>query len=190
MVLSRVTSQPASEPVSVSEAKEHMRVETALDDSYIGVLVTAARKWAENYCRRGFVTQTWESTFDAFEDGLELPGGTLQSITSVQYYDANSTLQTLSTSVYAADVLSVPGKLRLKTDQDWPDVSGAWNSVVVTYVVGASAGSVEAPVKQAIMLLVSQMYEHRTPEVIAANISHVSFAVEALLSPYRLVKVA
>ena len=56
-------------------------------------------------------------------------------------------------------------------------------------MVGTSVANVPAPIKQAILLLISQMYEHRTPEVTGAVVSPVVFAVDALLAPYRMVMV-
>jgi hypothetical protein len=59
-------SPPAEEPVSLVEAKLHLRVETSDEDTLIGVLIAAARIAAENECRRSFVTQQWTLYLDAF----------------------------------------------------------------------------------------------------------------------------
>ena len=42
MALKLITA-PAAEPVSTSEAKSHLRVDTTADDTYIGTLMTVAR---------------------------------------------------------------------------------------------------------------------------------------------------
>ena len=102
----RVTSAPASEPVTTAEAKEHLRLETALDDVYVASLIVAARRHVEQVCRRGLVTQSVELMVPKFPetcyqlyDGvtlpqqetlkgtLELPFGQLASVTSVKYID-------------------------------------------------------------------------------------------------------
>jgi hypothetical protein len=59
-------SPPANEPVSLMEAKLHLRVEHDDEDLLIGVLIGAARIAAENECRRSFVTQQWKLFLDAF----------------------------------------------------------------------------------------------------------------------------
>ena len=59
-------SPPTDEPVSLVEAKLHLRVETSDEDLLIGVLIAAARIAAENECRRSFVTQQWTLYLDAF----------------------------------------------------------------------------------------------------------------------------
>jgi uncharacterized phiE125 gp8 family phage protein len=47
---------------------------------------------------------------------------------------------------------------------------------------------VPAPVKHAVLLLVAHLYEQRTPEITGTIVAKVAFAVDALLSPYRLVR--
>ena len=47
---------PAVEPLTVAEAKLHLRVDISDDDTYIGTLITAAREWVENYLDRTLIT--------------------------------------------------------------------------------------------------------------------------------------
>lgn len=180
---------PSSEPVTLEEARAHLRLDDTTEDVYVEGLLRGARQHVEEVCWRGLVTQTWELVLDAFpdEDEVELPKGNLASITSVTYVDANGASQVLATTEYVADAVSVPGKLRLAYGKSWPSTRGQWDAVRVRYVVGWSVAQVPQPIKQALLLLVSQMFEHRTPEVSGTIVSKVAFAVEALLAPYRLV---
>jgi uncharacterized phiE125 gp8 family phage protein len=188
-VILRLTTPPVSEPVTLAEAKAHLRLETTADDATVVADILAARQHVEQVCWRGLVTQTWEAVLDAFPgDVIELPQGHLVSIASVKYIDTAGAEQTLATTEYEADTSSVPGNLRLAYDKSWPDTRTQWNAVVVRYVVGWPVADVPQPIKSAILLLVSQLYEHRTPEVLGAIVSKVNFAVNALLAPYRLVR--
>ena len=54
-----LVTAPTEEPVSLAEAKLHLRVDYTNDDVLIGALITAARQHAENDTRRALVTQTW-----------------------------------------------------------------------------------------------------------------------------------
>jgi uncharacterized phiE125 gp8 family phage protein len=184
----RLITPPASEPVTLAEASAHLRLEHHLDDDYVAALIKAARKWAEAVCWCGFVTQTLELVLEEFpdDDELELPKGALASIASVKYIDVNGVEQTLASTEYEADTANVPGMLRLAYGKVWPSTRDQWNAVVVRYVVGTAVDAVPEPVKQALLLLVSQMYEHRTPEVTGASLAQVQFSVDALLGPYRL----
>lgn len=62
----RLTQAPTVEPVTLAEAKLHLRVDFADDDALITMLISAARAHAENVCRRAFVTQKWDLFLDAF----------------------------------------------------------------------------------------------------------------------------
>ena len=55
------------EPVSVATAKAVHRIEDGGDDAYLALLITAARSYAETFCRRSFLTgETWALTLDFF----------------------------------------------------------------------------------------------------------------------------
>lgn len=186
----RLVTPPAAEPVSVDEAKAHLRLETTADDTYVTELISAAREWVEGHCWRGFVTQTWELVLEQFPDcdHIVLPKGQLDSIVSLTYVDADGVTQTADPSLYVADTVSKPGRLVLAYGESWPSTRCQWDAVKVQYKVGVGASSVPKSVKQAVLLLVSQMYEHRTPEVSGTIVSKVQFAVESLLRRHRLVR--
>ncbi len=177
--------------MTLAEAKTHLRLEHGMDDAYLtGITIPAARAHIEEVCWRGLVTQTWELVLDEFPDAdeVKLPYGNLASVTSVSYVDDDGATQTLATTEYVTDTASEPGRILLAYDKSWPTTRAQWDAVVIRYVVGWAVASVPAPIKHAALLLISQMYEHRTPEVAGTIVSEVRFAVDALLGPYRLVE--
>ncbi len=195
---------PASEPITLAEAKDHLRLESDLDDAYVEVLISAARSHVEQACWRAMVTQTFDLVLDGFRGEdlagapmpcrpyLELPRGNLGEIVSVIYIDAAGAEQTLSTSAYEVDTVSRPGRIRLAIGQEWPSTqSPKWDAVRIQYTVGwdfvAEVWQGPTPLRQAMLLLISQMYEHRTPEVFGST-SQIQFAVDSLLRPYRLAR--
>jgi uncharacterized phiE125 gp8 family phage protein len=187
-VLARLVTAPATEPISLAEAKAHLRLETDVDNPEVSSMIQGARQYAEEVCWRGLVTQTWELILAEFPSCGEtrLPRGNLASITSVKYIDGSGVEQTMSSGDYEADTASVPGKLKLGYGKSWPAARSQWNAVKIQYVVGWSAALVPQPIKNALLLLISQMYEHRTPEVIGASVEQIQFSMDALLAPYRL----
>jgi uncharacterized phiE125 gp8 family phage protein len=77
-----LVSEPAAEPISLIEAKEHLRVDGNDDDMLISSLIVAAREYAESICRRVFVTQSWKLILDAFPS----PSA---SLSEANYYGQN-----------------------------------------------------------------------------------------------------
>jgi uncharacterized phiE125 gp8 family phage protein len=194
----RLITAATEELVSLPEAKAHLRLEHDLDDRAVGDLITSATRYLEEVCWRGFCLQTWERTESRFpadvcfsfeRQGLELPMGNLVSVTSLKYIDPDGVERTaVQGTDYVVDTDNVPGRVRLAYGLSWPSVRSQWDAVRCRYVVGWSAANVPRPLKQAALMLVSQMYEHRTPEVTGTIVSAVQFAVNALIAPYRLVR--
>lgn len=217
----RVVIEPAVEPVTLTEAKKHLRLEVNDDDADVMRMIVAARQHIEKVCWRGLVAQTLELTLPGFYEQIAdspawsmrffrqdrpvpLPGGHLTAVDElptespalttpvrwVKYLDAaEGALQTLSPSAYEVDSAARPGALRPIYGGQWPDTLDRWNAVTIRYVVGWKAASVPGALKQAILLLVSQMYEHRTPEVSGTIIARVNFSVNSLTEPFRFSRV-
>ena len=191
MALKLITA-PATEPVTSTEAKAHLRVDTTADDTLIGTLITAARQHVEAHLRRALITQTWELVTDAFPVGdvLRLPLPPLVSVTSIKYTDEDGAESTLSSGLYVVDTDSTKGRVVLKNGETWPSVTlAAANGVRVRYVAGyGEASAVPRPIRQAILLLIGTMYENRESVLVAqgVTVAQLPFGVDALLMPYRI----
>lgn len=61
-----LTVAPALEPLTLAEAKAHLRVDFVEDDTLISALIVAARQRAEVITRRALITQSWQLVLDAF----------------------------------------------------------------------------------------------------------------------------
>lgn len=183
---------PAEEPATVAEAKAHLRVDTAEDDTLIGYLITAAREHVESHCRRALVTQTWDLFLDDYPAGDEiaLPWPRLRSVESIQYHKEDGTSATFSSSNYAVDTASEPGRVALASGASWPTAElRPVNGFQVRFQAGyGAAGTVPRAIKQAILLIVGALYENREQIVVAqgVNISALPFGAWALLGPYRV----
>jgi uncharacterized phiE125 gp8 family phage protein len=88
---------PAVEPVTLAEAKQHLRVDTDTDDGYISSLITAAREWCEAYCDETFIHAQYRMTLDSFPIEIELPrppmatSGTVTAVSITYTIEDNST---------------------------------------------------------------------------------------------------
>lgn len=134
----RVSTAPVCEPISLVEAKAHLRVDTSDDDTLITNLIRAAREYAEDFQNRAYVDRTYELLFDnAIPATIEPPYPPLVSVSSITYVDTAGDTQTVTASVYDVDDKSEPGRIYEAYGQTWPSaIRAVNNTIAVTYVAG------------------------------------------------------
>lgn len=183
----KVVTPPAVEPVTLQEAKDHLRVDTANEDALISQTIVAARKWCEAYSGLAFVTTVFDYYGDRLPALFELPRAPLQSVESIKHLDADGVLQTVSSSVYRVDAISAPARIALGYGQYWPDTQAVVNSVVVRFTAGYGDAAADVPenLRQAILIMTAELYEQRQQSV-AQTLQQVPFTVRALLDTDRV----
>lgn len=211
------TVPPATEPVTLDEAKLHLRVESSVtsDDTLITALIQAAREYVENRTGRGLITQTRECYFDSYPgeriagywwdrfpvhirrayfqplstEEIRLPGAPFQSLTSISYTDTAGATQTLDPSYYVVDDSVEPVRLALAYGKAWPATLAQANSVSATYIIGyGTASAVPESIKAAMKLIIGDLYDSRSASLNAKVYENP--AVEAILFPYVLTHIA
>jgi len=190
-----VKTAPAAEPLTLVEAKLHLRVDADDEDSLITALITAARQWAENYCRRSFVRRTLELRMDCFPAEIRLPRGPVSEVTSITYTDQDGAAATLGAGRYQVDLYGIPPRIVPVFGAVWPVPKyGALNAVVVEYVAGFAPGAasptdhaenVPGPIKAAMLLIVGHLFRNRE-QVSAVALQEAPFAAKMLLAPYEI----
>lgn len=190
IVYSKVTTEPAAEPISLDEAKLHLRVDHSADDSLIGILIQTAREIVEAHTNRSLITQTRVIKLDNFPclGTIRLTHGPVQSL-SITYYDQDDASQTLASSEYWEDFDSNIPRVVVKTS--WPATEDKPNAVTITYVAGYGddSDSVPAAIKQAMLLILGHLYENRQQVIVsgtAIGALEIPFGATVLLSPYVL----
>lgn len=188
-----LVTPPALEPVSLEEAKAHLRVDGDDEDVLIANLITAAREWAEAYTDRAFITQTWDATFDdGFPACVELYHPPLIGVTSVTYVDGFGVSQTLAADQYRVDAPAgpkpFPGRVSRAYGVSWPSTQPVNDAVSIRYQAGygGAAEDVPAAIRSALLLLIGELYKTREDTVTGTIISSVPMGVEALLWPFRV----
>ncbi|MFA5866914.1 MAG: head-tail connector protein [Actinomycetota bacterium] len=187
---SRLITAPTIEPVTLIEAKAHLRVTTTDDDTYISSLISSVRSYVETTAiRRALITQTWEAYFDDFDDELLLPYPRLQSVTSVKYKDTAGVETTLAATEYIADILTEPGRVVLAYGKSWPSTSlYPVNPITIRYVAGYGVAATAVPeeIELAIKIMVAHFYEARELFAVGTIVSKIPFSARNLLAPYRI----
>ena len=167
---------PSGEPVTLAEAKLFARITTATEDQLVTDLIVGARKLAEEWLNRSFITQTWDLFLDCFprdtnwyDEAIILPRPPIQSVTSVKYTPYNAGIVTVSSTDYyldnASDNHGSPREARVMpvVGKTWPsDRLRVLNGVEVRFVAGYGvAASVPEHIRAAINQLVAFWYQNR-----------------------------
>jgi len=188
---------PTVEPVTLAEAKSHCRIDTDTDDAYIGNLITAAREWCEQYLDRTLVHTQWVMRFDKFPSSgiepVELPrppmvsSGTATAVSIVFTQEAGQT-STYSTAEYRVDRNATPGTILPQYSYTWTPHRQDDNAISVTWWAGygSTGASVPAPIRHAMLMLVSHWYETRGATVSTGAVPQdVPFGVRSLLDSMK-----
>jgi uncharacterized phiE125 gp8 family phage protein len=185
-------------PVSVADAKEHLRiVDTTEDDAYVGQLVDAATTWCEDYCDRTFADKEYTVAFDDFfGTRIELPRPPVRlnavssgATVTISYVDTGGATQTLTfsqsgTQEFRLDRDHVPALVYPLYLGVWPSVRLDDKAVQITYLAGyGGAANVPTPAKHAIKMLVGHWYLSR--EAVGNAGQNVPMGVAALLEPLK-----
>lgn len=172
---------PTSEPVTVDEMREHLRVGEEVSTGYIQDLIAESRQYIEDMTGIAMISQSWkmvidrwpsngEPWWDGVRDGaiselygqgstLVLPRYPLLSVTSVTTYDEDSNSTSVAVSTFDIDTVSKKGRMTLKKGATWPVALRANNAIEIVFVAGYA--DVPAPLKRAIKSMAAYMYRHR-----------------------------
>jgi uncharacterized phiE125 gp8 family phage protein len=197
-----VTTEPSNEPISITEAKSHLRIDWSDDDTYLATIITSARQWMEKVLRRALITQTLKATLTLPQQtqgilsgpigcmsyGIEIPRPPLISIPSVEAETKVSTWQALTSgSDYALDSDSEPAKIYLAVSAFslWSallNFPGAKPRIRVTYQAGygATSDKVPAAIRSALLQAIAYLYENREDPVIPDSFIPMQYKVMRL----------
>ena len=186
-----LTTAPAAEPISLAEAKAHLRIDADDEDALIASLIAAARMFVERTLGVALITQDWSYFLDFWPRStcVTLPVLPVQAVDAVTLHDAQGGASVLDAESYAVDVLSTPARLVLKSAAP-AVVTRELNAFEIAFAAGYGdeASDVPAPIRQALTLLVAHWFERREPVVLGASAQEVPATVAGLLLPYRRVR--
>lgn len=205
-------SHAATDYVSLAEAKQHLRVTSTADDTYISNLLSMAIDACGQYLGYSVRKASVQYGFDSLVgqpaimnpvNGTEQPVGNLLripsrviSLTSVQYVDDNNTAQAFTDYIVSPQPLGTYGRTIFITSAPSSTTDDV-TKYLVTVTEGfelATATGVDAgllfpqAIKFAALLLVGQMYDNRQATANTSQNSAMEYGIEFLLQPYRAIQ--
>ena len=166
----KVITPPATEPLALDLAKQHLRIDGTDDDALVTSLIKQAREWCEDYQGKKYITQTLELGLDAFpdKDYVEFRAcSPVQSVSSVKYTDSDGIEATLDAANYILDADSFVNRLVLGYNKTWPTATlKPVNGVRIRFVAGYGDAATDVPEsgKWAMVLHMRLLYDDYKPE--------------------------
>jgi len=184
----KVVTPATTNPITLTEAKTHLKVDTTADDTFITNLIKSATSSAEEYTNRFFITTTIQQYGDKWDDISNLFKSPVHSVSHIKYVDPDGTLQTLSTNVYFVDDVNKPARIGLKPNQSFPTIIDRLNAVYVEYRVGTAAGpdEVDEGIRQALLLTIGNWYQNRQAVVTGTIATELPMNAKFLLDQYKI----
>ncbi len=193
--LTPVAEGSDAQVVTLEEAKSHLRLTHDDEDDRIMAEVDAAIGWAEDYTARPIRRSQYLLTLDDFQtidyrQSIRLQGF-VYSVDTIQYRDANGTLQTIdgpsaSPGPAVYEVLKGQHSTLIceATGQSWPALNEYMDAIRVTFTAGWIATDVPYQIRQSILLKLGSLHWRRAPG--DDDDGGIDNAAQTLLSPWKL----
>ncbi len=183
-----LVTPPQAEPVTLAEARAHLRITHADEDPLIGGLIAAARRLAEARTGLCFIRQVWMLFRDDWpQDGIiELPVSPVLDVEELAVFGEDDQKAVIEPAHYVLDAAGRPARVMLRGSRIWQPPGRAMNGIALTIEAGFGAAphSVPEPLRLAMLQLVAHWYENRGTDAPPAP----PVMVDALLAPYRSVR--
>lgn len=202
----KLVTAPADNPVTLAQAKAHLREDSDDFNDQIEAFIDAATAYADGpmgFLGRALIDQTWDLYLDAFPAvsvvgtrnvyAIEIPLPPLIEVVDVFYLDSNGVEQTFDAASYTVDDSSEPARIVLGSTGSWPTIQEAANAVRVRFRAGyldqgvsPAVESVPGTIKAAILIMVGDLYQNRESSVIGQTVTKIPWSAEALLRRHRI----
>lgn len=180
-VVWRVVTPPEAWPVTLAQAKAHLRVDISDDDALITALIAAASQYVEEAAGVSTTPRVMEALLTRWPSPglLRLPRPPVASVAWVRYTDASGAQVDMPPTEYAVRAEGIWAR-------KWPSAAlsdAVEHPITIRYTAGSA--DTPAPVRHAILLLIGHWYEHREAAVSGHMSRDIALGVDALIAPYR-----
>lgn len=147
-----------AEPLTLSEAKAHLRKTDTSEDALITSFIVEARVWVENWTGHILVSRTITETFSLFGNYLTLRYRPVTALGDIDYFDEDGDAQVYEAGVLRAEVY--PARVYPPNSAMFPTI-GTDTGITVEYTAGYGAGAIPNDMIAAMKVLIAGMYMER-----------------------------
>lgn len=173
--------------ITLSEAKAHVRLEADYieEDSLLQALIDTAILTTEHRTRRALKSREETLVLDEWVNPIQLPWWPVQAVTEITYTNPAGAEEALTG--HSLDFRQIPARITPYPNLQWPEAKDEPMAIRVKVQVGYA--DLPADLKSAALLLVGHFYENREAVVVGTAAPQVPMAYEALIQPYRIIRV-
>jgi uncharacterized phiE125 gp8 family phage protein len=186
-----MTSGPAAEPVTLQEAKAHLRIDHAAEDVLISSLILTSRLHIEAALDLALIDQNWMLQLDTWpgSGSLEIPLSPLKAVSAVRVKDGAGGTITIAPQSYIVDTASRPPRIVFEPgSRPRPGVRAAGIEAEFTAGFGAEPSHVPAPLRHAILMLVAHWYDNRDAPEPGLPAARIPDQIGDLIAPFRKIR--
>ncbi len=191
-----LATPPATEPLTLANTKNHLKVETTTDDDLIARLIVAARQHVESQIDKVLIEQRWLIFIDDWpgDSEVKLPVSPISAIENLRTYSDQDDASIIDPAHYYSDLAGSPQRLILRGSRIWLRPGRIVNGIEieVTAGFGPDGTDVPGPLRTAMLLLIAHWYENRQPACTGAGTGTaagiVTGRIQSLLCPYKKVR--
>lgn len=178
---------PVAEPLTLSETKAHLRLDSADEDALLSSLIRVAREHLERETGLCLIDRTLRLYRDDWpeEDVILIDPGPVKAVTAVTVYDASGQSSTVPLSGSRLDGNARPARLYLPVR---PATGAALNGIEIDFTAGFGSAGTDVPdtLKRALLMHVALMFAFRGAVAVDSQPVAVPDGYERLVAPYRL----
>ena len=174
---------PASEPLSLAEAKTWLKLDAPDEDDLIRALIIAARLTVEAEIGQVLMAQNWRLIADAWPgETLLVRIGAIITVIGARVFDASNTPTSLPLNAFTILPERAPAALRISM-LPTPGRAKAGIEIDLRLGFGETATDVPEPIRLAIRQLVALWFEHRGDA--GTGEGGLPASIRLLLQPFR-----
>lgn len=177
---------PQAEPLSLAEAKAHLRLDGSDEDALLSSLIRAAREHLERATGLCLIHQTWRLYLDKWPDGdvIQIGKGPVQTIETILVFDADGNPSDITATDMLLDGTARPVRLWLR---DPPSPGRAINGIEIDFIAGYGEAGSDVPdtLKRAMLTHVAQMFAFRGAILPENQPAATPAGYDRLVSPFR-----
>jgi uncharacterized phiE125 gp8 family phage protein len=172
-----VSSISTHEPLTLGAVKDHLKIQSTMEDRLVKGYIKAARIILENKIKCALIPTSFQMKLDVFRDTVTIPMPPLSSTSAdvvITYINSTGGTSTCSATNYTVDYKSTPGKIYLAHDASWPtDVRDVEGAISVAFRSGYTTATIPENAKLWLKMRIGVAYLHREPIIQGGSLNYI-----------------